>query len=750
MPELISKITPLTIKENVLTAEVSAKYAVVNNTFVNAVKEDSAHRISVEIGDIKDPEKFHPQVKVCMWGDSPETNEVNFSMRALEDPEATIQIDGEKIKYIAPKYEVHLYDKPEAGEDGGYEFEWVLNELPATNVLQASIKTKGLDFFYQPALTEEEIAQGMSRPDNVVGSYAVYHSSKRDNIVGGKEYKTGKAFHIYRPEAIDAKGNRTWCDINIDTVTELATVTVPREFLDTAVYPVVVDPTFGYTSQGASDYQLSSAGGDDDAAQKGTSITGGLTSISAYVKRNSANANVQLEIWSDTGTVPNARLDGSADIAVTSTTYSLKTANVSESLSGNYWVSVEGIYGGPGTQTYVAYDTGGGTGATTNDSQVWSADSNRYSVYALVGIDTANYTNCHAITIDHTKVSGAGDLTDFPVLISGTYDGTGSEPDLRVTGSGGQVTSSSGYDIEFSSDSAGTTKLAHELQYYSSTTGQIVAWVKVNTLDGDADTVIYMWFGNSNVTASTASTDVWNSGFAAVHHLDEASGSQLDSTANGKNLETSGSGHTYGTTGKIHKGYTTGGTGGFYNSTSPYWVGDYLLSTGVTLMAWAKMTTAVTNGMIAFHSMKGYHFVRIDSTTPKANVYLSGGSIKTASGSTTISTGTWYHLAFRWVKNDKVYIYVNGAEDGSTAMDANDYLRDEGQKASIGEYSQASQFFNGVIEHVTWHKVDRGADWIATAYNNENSPSTFYSVGTTNLVGGGGGGSTWVPKIIFM
>lgn len=34
------------------------------------------------------------------------------------------------------------------------------------------------------------------------------------------------------------------------------------------------------------------------------------------------------------------------------------------------------------------------------------------------------------ITIDDTKVSGTGDLTDFPVLISGTYDGTGSEPDL--------------------------------------------------------------------------------------------------------------------------------------------------------------------------------------------------------------------------------------------------------------------------------------------------------------------------------
>jgi len=213
-------------------------------TYNKEVKSNPSDRIVVEVGDVLQPD-FKPQVKIKRWD-----NEVNFSMRAEEHPEATVEeVDG-VIKYITPKYEVHQYEKPEAGEDGGFEFEWVLKEMPESNVLTTTIQSKGLNFFYQPALTQEEIDSGSSRPENVIGSYAVYHSEKRDNKVGGMEYKTGKVFHIYRPEAVDANGVRAWCELNIENGT--LTVTVPQEFLNTAMYPVIVDPTFGYTSAGAS------------------------------------------------------------------------------------------------------------------------------------------------------------------------------------------------------------------------------------------------------------------------------------------------------------------------------------------------------------------------------------------------------------------------------------------------------------------------------------------------------------------
>src|SRR3990167_6265919 len=230
-----------------ISDELSAKFGVVNNTFSRDVKTNPKDLIRVEVGDSKQAD-FKPQVKIMRWD-----NEVNFSLRAIEHPDATIETEGEKIKYITPEYEVHQYDKPEAGEDGGFEFEWILPSKSSSNVLTATIQTKGLNFFYQPQLTQEEINEGSSRPENVVGSYAVYHKTKGGmNDIAGMEYKAGKAFHIYRQKVTDANGVETWGELNIDEQNGLLTVTIDQTWLDNAVYPVIVDPTFGYTSLGGS------------------------------------------------------------------------------------------------------------------------------------------------------------------------------------------------------------------------------------------------------------------------------------------------------------------------------------------------------------------------------------------------------------------------------------------------------------------------------------------------------------------
>ena len=38
--------------------------------------------------------------------------------------------------------------------------------------------------------------------------------------------------------------------------------------------------------------------------------------------------------------------------------------------------------------------------------------------------------------------------------------------------------------------------------------------------------------------------------------------------------------------------------------------------------------------------------------------------------------------------------------------------------------------FDGTIDEVRVSNASRSAGWILTEYNNQNSPSTFYSVGT--------------------
>lgn len=241
---------PRDIQERDLPQELRQKFRVENNTLSRDVKENPKDRIQVEIGDSKQKD-FKPQAKIMRWD-----NDVNFSLRAEEHPDAVVETEGKLIKYKTPDYEVHQYelDPGDIGEDGGLEFEWVLPQKPSTNVLSATIQTKGLNFYYQPALTQEEIDQGAERPENVVGSYAVYHATKGGmNRADGMEYKTGKAFHIYRAKLIDANGNESWADYNTDlNETGILTITANQTWLNNAVYPVVVDPTFGYTSLGGS------------------------------------------------------------------------------------------------------------------------------------------------------------------------------------------------------------------------------------------------------------------------------------------------------------------------------------------------------------------------------------------------------------------------------------------------------------------------------------------------------------------
>ncbi len=218
--------------------------AVFDRETVRKVKVDNpARRIEFEIGDALQDD-FLPQFKTKHWD-----NEVNFSARLVTKPGTATEHDG-KLAFDDGEVIARFYELDTDDEDGGFEFDVVLPTKPASNVLTWSLQHKELDFFYQPALTPEEIAEGAQRPEHVEGSYAVYHKTKKNNKIGGKEYRTGKAFHIYRPFAEDAEGKRAWCELNIID-TEM-TVTTPQSFLDTAVYPVRIDPTFGYTTLGAS------------------------------------------------------------------------------------------------------------------------------------------------------------------------------------------------------------------------------------------------------------------------------------------------------------------------------------------------------------------------------------------------------------------------------------------------------------------------------------------------------------------
>lgn len=270
-----------------LNKKVKEKYLIENNTFAFIPKDNDKNRIETEIGDIKQPD-FHPQVKIKRWD-----NEVNFSVRLKHEEEnPIISSKDEKINWKGDKIEVDFYDIKEG--EGGYEFEVTLKEKPKTNVVEFSLNTKGLDFFYQPKLTQEEIEHGAIRPENVVGSYAVYASEEKINCIGGKEYKTGKVGHIFRPRIEDVNGNWVWGELKIEK--ETLSVTIPQEFLDNATYPVkhAAGLTFGYTTDPSSSTNFSKG---TLTGNKYSGSAGAGTSMSVYAIYYNGTGRVKLGLY---------------------------------------------------------------------------------------------------------------------------------------------------------------------------------------------------------------------------------------------------------------------------------------------------------------------------------------------------------------------------------------------------------------------------------------------------------------------
>lgn len=307
-----------------LNKEITDKYSVVNNAFRAKVKDNPKDLVVAEIGDTKDAD-FKPQMKICRWGDTENDNEVNVSLRLVHDEKTPIVTaeDG-KIKWKGDKVEAHFYDFTNTDHpEGASEFEVILKKKPKTNVVSFTIQTKGLDFFYQPPLTQAEIDQGSFRPENVIDSYAVYYKDGKSgdfSQLGGKNYKIGKAFHIYRIKATDSNGVPVWGKQNIDVNKKLYTIEIPQEFLDSAVYPVTIDPNFGYESVGASE---SGNGPNATGVSHGPlfipASSGTVSSVFLYLKSAGTTSATKACLYSNSSNAPDALLGASAEVTVDAT-----------------------------------------------------------------------------------------------------------------------------------------------------------------------------------------------------------------------------------------------------------------------------------------------------------------------------------------------------------------------------------------------------------------------------------------------
>lgn len=320
------------------------------------------------------------------------------------------------------------------------------------------------------------------------------------------------------------------------------------------------------------------------------------------------------------------------------------------------------------------------------------------------------------ITIDNTKV--AADLTDFVVYV----DLSDMNADFWNTVANG------GGDIRvYKSD--GTTELAREVVSCdtSTKTGEL-HFKYTGTLSSTVDTEVQIHADGTSsdyaVTDTYGRNAVW-SDYDMVWHME---GNTNDSTVNAYN----GSGSTIDfsdANGKIEQGGDYAG-----DKTTTTLSVDNIAGVSVTFWINFDSLSATTQRTFAQRDGggKGWASVFFDVTNTASIFYVgNSSSVHVTPDAGALSTATWYKVTATY-DGSNVRLYLNTTLKATESLTGNTYSCGYpvqiGCKTAIG--GSDSLHFNGKIDEI---KVKKGTsvfstDWITTEYNNQNSPSTFYTV----------------------
>ena len=114
----------------------------------------------------------------------------------------------------------------------------------------------------------------------------------------------------------------------------------------------------------------------------------------------------------------------------------------------------------------------------------------------------------------------------------------------------------------------------------------------------------------------------------------------------------------------------------------------------------------------------------------RTNTFPDGGGDVTIQRVGSISINEWIYLTGTY-DGSNMRAYLNGVQVGSAAQTGN--LDSSTSVVMIGGRLDLGRFFPGMIDEVRVADVARSSGWIQTEYNNQNSPSSFYTFGSEEI-----------------
>jgi len=334
-----------------------------------------------------------------------------------------------------------------------------------------------------------------------------------------------------------------------------------------------------------------------------------------------------------------------------------------------------------------------------------------------------------------TIPSGASSavLTNFPVLYSVSLG------ELAHTSSGGGVEHSSGYDIIFTGGD-GTNRWDHEIERWTSGSGELVAWVRVPVLTNTVDTDFYVYYGNPDImTEQGIASNVWDENYVLVLHMNETpdvDGNAADSS----DYANDGTWETKLTSADQQAGKVGGSI--FFGDYTNEWIElpnatELQNIDQVTISAWIRPLGQI--GGIAIRCIYNkFDWFDVDYASYERLGYFSrwtsNGDWHTALNS--ITTGAWQHVAMEYDDGGVGYqpsFYIDGqSKTAGGTQPTGTHQVDTSYTPSVGGDKQNNRWaFHGRIDEFRISDIFRGPDWLATCHSNQVSPSTFVTLGST-------------------
>ncbi len=360
-----------------------------------------------------------------------------------------------------------------------------------------------------------------------------------------------------------------------------------------------------------------------------------------------------------------------------------------------------------------------------------------------------NYQYYRAITVTSTASIASGTNTNFPMLVSNTVASWASTAhgghiqNLTTAPNGGPEAA----DLVFATSSANcnATPLNFETESYNSSTGALVDWVNVPTMQ--AGSVIYACYDNSSVaTDQSHASSTWNSNYDVVYHLSAPTGTidLDDSTANANN----GSGNAVTVTSIIDGG--AGSNPVTYGEIDSATSTVFASTTSYTASMWAyapNLTNSSANQFYLLDRTEAINqliqffpaIVNQATTTMSFRVRGDNGlglTTVTTAANSFISSNQWFLITGVVDKSTGIMsIFLNGLQAGTTTYGMTGTTTFQG---AIGGASADGGNWLGVPGSNYGNEIDEynllstalSPSWIATEYNNQLSPSTFYAMGS--------------------